>query len=335
MSEQVSVIIPVGQRYDEVVPLYEAYKDALAETGRPFEIIYVLDGRLPKVFDELRSLQARGERIRIVKLAKSFGEATALTAGFEHSHGELLLTLPAYHQIEPPALGELLDQLDGYDMVIARRWPRAGSRFETIRRELFHGMIRSVTGMRYRDLGCGVRAFRRVVVDEVPIYGDQHRFLPLLANRRGFRILELDVAQSPQDRFRGGYRTREYLHRVLDIFTVFFLVRFTKKPLRFFGMLGSIMALAGLVVLAVIIIQRMFFDVGLGNRPVLLLSSLMIMLGVQIFALGLIGELIIFTHAKDLKEYTVELIVNGEAEAEPRKSVEAAQQPAAMRAAQS
>ncbi len=310
MSEHVSVIIPVGQRYDDVGELYQAYKTGLEGAGRSFDFVYVLDGYLPKAFDELRALQDRGERIKIVKLAKSFGEATALTAGFENSRGGLVLTLPAYYQVEADAISEMLDHLDGYDMVIGRRWPRLGSGFEKVRRELFHWLIRSVTGMRYRDLGCGVRAFRRPVADEVPMYGDQHRFLPVLADRRGFRILELDVPQSPKDKFRGGYRPREYLHRVLDIFTVFFLVRFTKKPLRFFGMLGSITSLVGGVVLAIIVIQRLFFDVGLGNRPILLLSSLLVMLGVQIFALGLIGELIIFTHAKDIKEYTIELIVN-------------------------
>lgn len=309
---RVSVIIPVGERYDDVIELYEAYTTALRETGRSFEFVYVLDGRLDPAFAQLRELQKRGERLKIIKLAKPFGEATALTAGFENSTGEIVLTLPAYYQIEPGALGDMLDHLDGYDMVIARRWPRSGSRFELARRQFFHWLIRSVTGMRYRDLGCGARAFRRRIADDVPIYGDQHRFLPVLANRWGFRILELDVPQSSKDRFEGSYRPREYLHRMLDIFTVFFLVRFTKKPLRFFGMVGSITSLFGALLVCYIIVQRLFFGVALANRPALLLSSLMVVLGVQIFALGLIGELIIFTHARDMKEYTVELIVNDE-----------------------
>ncbi|MGH8495709.1 MAG: glycosyltransferase [Gammaproteobacteria bacterium] len=312
----VAVIVPVGQRYDDVFELYRAYKAALEETGRSFEFVYVLDGRLEPVFKRLRELQQQGERLKIIRLAKMFGEATALTAGFEHSSGDILLTLPAYYQVEPSAIAGMIDRLDGNDMVIGRRWPRSGSRFESARRRLFHWLIRSVTGIRYRDLGCGVRAFRRKIADEVPIYGDQHRFLPVIANRWGFRILELDVPQSPKDQFRGGYRFREYLHRALDIFTVFFLVRFTKKPLRFFGMVGSITSLVGGVLVFIMVIQRMFFDMALGNRPALLLSSLLVVLGVQIFALGLLGELIIFTHARSIKEYTVELIVNEEAQPE-------------------
>jgi glycosyltransferase involved in cell wall biosynthesis len=317
-EEKVSVIIPVGERYDDVAGLYGAYKAALVAAGRRFEFVYVLDGKLDAAFAGLRELQQRGERLKIIKLAKFFGEATALTAGFENSSGEIVLTLPAYYQVEPSAIGNMLDHLDGYDMVIGRRWPRSGSRFELVRRQFFHWLIKSVTGIPYRDLGCGARAFRRRIADDVPIYGDQHRFLPVLANRWGFRILELDVPQSSRDRFEGMYRPREYLHRILDIFTVFFLVRFTKKPLRFFGMLGSITAMAGGLIVVVLVVQRLFFAMPLANRPSLLLSSLMVVLGVQIFALGLIGELIIFTHARDIKEYTVELIVNDEPAAPAR-----------------
>ncbi len=145
---------------------------------------------------------------------------------------------------------------------------------------------------------------------EVSVYGDQHRFLPVLARRQGFRVKELDVAQSPKDQFRGAYRSREYLHRILDIFTVFFLVRFTKKPLRFFGMIGTITFTVGGLITLYLVIERLFLGKALAERPALLLSSLLVVLGVQIFALGLIGELIIFTHAKQMKEYTIDEIIN-------------------------
>ena len=178
-----------------------------------------------------------------------------------------------------------------------------------MRRDLFHSILRSFTGAGYHDLGCGVRAFKRQVAQEVTVYGDQHRFLPVLAQRVGFKVREVQVAQSPKDQFRGFYRPREYLHGLLDIFTVFFLVRFTKKPLRFFGMIGSITLAVGTIFLLWLVFERLFMGAPLAERPALLLSSLLVVLGVQILALGLIGELIIFTHARDLKEYTVEEIV--------------------------
>jgi hypothetical protein len=147
-------------------------------------------------------------------------------------------------------------------------------------------------------------------VEEIPVYGDQHRFFPLLAVRRGFGVNEVDVTQSPKDRFDGRYGIKFYVQRLLDILTIVFLVRFTKKPLRFFGMIGSVTFAAGAAFLLYIVVERLFFGVGLADRPALLLSSLLVVLGLQIFALGLLGELIIFTHAQDIKEYTIKKIVN-------------------------
>ena len=312
MSEKVeiSTIVPVGRRYDDIRALYSAYKSALDGSQRSHEFIYVLDGNFPGVLEQLKLLQEEGEHIKIIKLAKFFGEATALTAGFENSSGEVVLTLPAYYQVEPSEIPKILNEVRRHDMVITRRSPRSGSLFERLRRSVFHWMLRFFTGESFRDLGCSVRALKRQITVEVPLYGDQHRFLPVLARRQGFRIKELDVAQSAKDHFRGSYRPREYLHRILDIFTVFFLVRFTKKPLRFFGMIGIAVFAMGSFITLYLIIQRLFLDVPLADRPALLLSSLLVVVGVQIFALGLIGELIIFTHAEQMKEYTIDEIIN-------------------------
>ncbi|TCK18192.1 glycosyltransferase involved in cell wall biosynthesis [Thiogranum longum] len=306
---EISAVIPVTDRYDDIRELYEDYKQGLSELGRSFEFIFVLDGEYPELLEQLKELQQQGDRLKIVKLSKSFGEATALSAGFDHAVGDIILTLPAYYQVEPSEIPRLITELEHCDMVISYRWPRAGSRFEMIRRKLFHKILKSFTGASYNDLGCGVRAFKRQIAQEVTIYGDQHRFLPVLASRVGFKVHEVQVSQSSRDQFHGHYRVREYLHRLLDIFTIFFLVRFTKKPLRFFGMVGTITLSIGAAFLAYLLFDRLFMGVPLAERPALLLSSLLVVLGVQILALGLIGELIIFTHARDMKEYTVEEIV--------------------------
>ena len=218
---EISAVVPVGERHDDVGALHHAYKNGLKSSERTYELIYVLDGELPEVLGKLKSLLGEGEQIKIIKLAKRFGEATALTAGFENSRGNVILTLPAYYQVEPSEIPKVLNALDHSDMIITRRWPRAGSRFGQLRRYLFHWILKFFTGLSFRDLGCGVRAFKRGVMVEVSVYGDQHRFLPVLARRQGFRVKELDVAQSPKDYFHGTYRQREYLHRILDIFTVF------------------------------------------------------------------------------------------------------------------
>jgi hypothetical protein len=207
-------------------------------------------------------------------------------------------------------LRALFDAKNGHHMVVARRWPRRGSSLEKLRRGFFHRLIQAFTGTKYRDLGCGVRLLDRQVLEEVSLYGDQHRLLPVLVERNGFRVREVDLPQSDRDEFRGRYSFRNMAGRILDVFTVFFLVKFTKKPLRFFGGVGGSMCLFGGIYLLVLIVQRLFFGQPLADRPALLLSSLLVVLGIQIVGLGLLGELIIFSHARNIKEYRVERIVN-------------------------
>jgi hypothetical protein len=150
---------------------------------------------------------------------------------------------------------------------------------------------------------------RRKVLEEIRLYGDQQRFLPVLAERQGFRVAEVAVRQSKNDRHDQIYAPRNYTRGFLDIFTVFFLVRFTKKPLRFFGMIGLVTFAIGILELLYLVVDRIWFASPLADRPALLLASLMIVLGVQIFALGLLGELIIFTHAGGNKDYQVDRVI--------------------------
>ena len=309
-SVEVSAVVPVGARHANIRDLFRDYKSGLEQLGRPYEIIFVLDGRNAEVAEALEEFQMRGERIVIVTLTKSFGEATALMAGFERARGAVLLTLPAYHQIESSGIAQLVAALANSDVAIACRWPRAGGMLESLRRTLFHRAVRLMTGFAFNDLGCGARAMKRRVVDEVFLYGDQHRFMAVLAHRQGFRVEEVRVRQSPKDRFTGHYRAREYAHRALDVMTVLFLVRFTKKPLRFFGMIGLLLAGLGTLLLLALLVARIGFDQPLADRPALLLSSLLLVLGLQLFALGLLGELIIFTHARDIKDYQVESVIH-------------------------
>ena len=306
----VSVIIPVGSRHAaDMVALYEDYRAGLQALGSAYEIIVVLDGPKPEVAVDVQRLLASGERISVISLTRRFGEATALVAGFQRARGRLILTLPAYHQIRGNEIGKLLRALGSADLAIGRRWPRSGSRFEAMRRDAFHRVLAAITGQRFHDLGCGARAMKRRVLEEINLYGDQHRFLPVLASRVGFKVSQVELHQSTLDRREGGYPPREYLRRALDICAVFFLVRFTKKPLRFFGMVGVTTFLVGAALVAWLAIDRLVFLHPLANRPALLLSSLLVVLGMQLFALGLLGELIIFTHARDIKDYQIEEVI--------------------------
>jgi glycosyltransferase involved in cell wall biosynthesis len=309
LTPELSAIVPVGDRHADALELHAEYKAALDDLGQSYELIYVLDGPHDSFAAGLRNLLAEGERFTVVGLTRPFGEATALMAGFEQSSGQTIVTLPAYHQIVCAEVGKLVAALSDCDIAVGRRWPRAGGAFERLRRALFHGLLGSVTGVRFRDLGCGVRAFTRRVLEEIQLYGDQHRFLAVLADRQGFVTREVELKQSPKDRFEGVYGPRQYTRGLLDIFTIFFLVRFTKKPLRFFGMIGITIFAIGSVLVAWLVTERLFFGQGLAGRPALLLSTLLVVLGLQLFALGLLGELIIFTHARSIKDYQIERVI--------------------------
>ena len=311
----VSVVIPVGSRVDDFATLVDHYAKALATASVDFEMIVVLDGLKSKLFDELRSMAESRPYLRIIQFSRHFGESAALRAGFDEACGDILITLPAYWQVKPEEIGALVDAVGNEDdMLIAVRSPRAGPAFERLRRNVFHGLLKVITGDSYQDLGCGVRLLRKKVADEIQLYGDQHRFFPVLATRRGFRVREIALEQSPNDAFRGRYRLREYLHGLLNVMTVFFLVRFTKKPLRFFGSIGFLAAAFGTIFVSILVAQRLFFGVALADRPALLLGSLLVVLGVQLFALGLIGELIIFSYAAESKEYAIrQIIAHGKA----------------------
>jgi glycosyltransferase involved in cell wall biosynthesis len=309
---ELSVIVPVTERerYDDVHDLYFEYKRGIEQINVSYEFIYILDGDFPDVFEELDKLIKAGEKIKITKLGKWFGESTSLMVGFDQANGKYILTLPAYQQMEGTEIPKLYESLTGYDLVIGCRWPRIDSFFNRCQSKIFHRIVKSLTGLRFKDLGSGIRLFRRSILEEVTIYGDQHRFLPLFASKYGFRIKEVDVQQSQKDVYIRLYPLGVYIRRLLDIVSVYFLIKFTKKPLRFFGLSGAFLSLLGVLLSLYLAIQRLFFGIALADRPLLLVGLFLIIIGIQMFAIGLVGEIIIFTHAKDLKEYKVEKVVN-------------------------
>jgi glycosyltransferase involved in cell wall biosynthesis len=306
---ELSVIIPVTERFDPISELFHKYKRGVELTGLNHEFVYVIDGNLPDVLGELRKLQET-EKLTVITLAKRFGEATALSAAFSNTSGDIILTLPAYQQINVEEIPRLITSLENYDMVLSRRWPRRDSLLNRLQTSIFNFLLRLSTDLKIHDAGCSVRAFTREVINEIQLYGDLHRFFPVMAHRQGFRITELDVTQSEKDTHQRIYAPGLYVRRLLDLLTIFFLIKFTKKPLRFFGLVGTTLLSLGVVSSLYLIVERLFFDISLADRPALILSSLLIVLGVQIIAIGLIGEIIIFTHAKDLKEYKIDKIIN-------------------------
>ena len=292
---ELSVIIPVTERFDPISELFHEYKRGVETTELKHEFIYVIDGNQPDVLSELRKLQET-EKLTIITLARRFGEATALSAAFSKTSGDIILTLPAYQQIEADDIPKLIASLENCDMVLSRRWPRRDSLLNRLQTKLFNFLLRLSTDLKIHDAGCSVRAFTREVIEEIQLYGDLHRFFPVMAHRQGFRIIELEVAQSEKDVHQRLYSPGLYIRRLLDLLTIFFLIKFTKKPLRFFGLVGTTLFSIGLVSSLYLIGERLLLDTSLADRPALILSSLLVVLGVQIIAIGLFWVVFTFKH---------------------------------------
>jgi hypothetical protein len=215
------------------------------------------------------------------------------------------LTLPAYFQVQPEGVGPLLDALqDGADMVVANRSPRVDSWLNRAQSRAFQRMVGGVSDRRFHDMACGVRVIRRAVAEALPLYGDLHRFLPALALREGYRVEEVAVPQHPNDARTRVYGPGVYVRRLLDIAAFFFLAKFTEKPLRFFGLVGSVFFGLGAITSLVLLAERIAGQ-GIANRPLLLLAVLLVALGVQLMGLGLVGEIIVHLRSPHRRAYRV------------------------------
>jgi glycosyltransferase involved in cell wall biosynthesis len=311
-----SVIITASNRgsNSDAESLFYTYKRSLEESGIKYEFIYVTDDNSESLLGKLQKLQQKGECIKIVKLAKWFGDASALNIGFEEASGDLILTLPAFQQINENEITKLILSFSDIDMVIAKRTRQKDNIFQRVQARIFHSIVNIILGMHYQDLGCRVRLFKREVLEHIYLYGDQIRFLPLLANNYGFRVKEMDVEQFQSDAVHTVYSLRHYTERIVDLVSIFFLIKFTKKPLRFFGLPGFLIFGVGSLLALYLFYQRMFLDIGLADKPMVLVSILLIVFGIQLFAIGLVAEIIIFTHSKDSKEYIVEKVIGGKLE---------------------
>jgi len=306
----VSVVVPVTERCDALDEIYRTHADILRTLVPAFEFIFVLDQGFQEAAQPLHALIDKGEPIRIIPLQRHFGEATVLMLGFQEVRADIIITVPAYFQTLPEGLRTVIRALnEGNDLVVTRRYPRQDPWTNRLQNRVFHFLIRFLTGVQFHDMSCSLRGIRKPVVREVHLYGDLHRFLPLLAYQRGFRVVEENVLQHPADCHTRVYRPGVYLRRLLDIMTVVFLFKFTKKPLRFFGLIGAGLFTGGFVVSLVLAIQKLLSLTALADRPLLILGVLLMVLGVQTASIGLLGEIIIFTHARKFKDYATQKIL--------------------------
>ena len=306
----VSVVIPVVRADSRLEEVVRGLSSELQAREVKYEFILVFDGVSGSAFADAEALlEATPGMIRIIRFQQPFGESACLAKALEVASGEILVTSPAYLQVEAAELHLLLDGIEeGADLVAPVRHPRVDALLNRVQSWAFNLVMRRVLRAPMHDLNCCFRAMRRKVLDDVTLYGDVYRFLPAIAHRTVFRVTEVRVRHKAEFGGVGLFGIGVYIRRFIDLVGVAFLSRFTLRPLRFFGAIGGTLAFIGGVMTVGLIVQRLMMDTALYQRPLFLLGLLLFVLGVQIIGFGLVGEIIIYTQARNLREYRIDRI---------------------------
>jgi glycosyltransferase involved in cell wall biosynthesis len=291
-------VVPVFNERENLNPLYEQLSEALSSLDLVSEILFVDDGSTDGSTELMRGLAASDPRVRLLEFARNFGQTAAMSAGFHHSRGEVIVPLDADLQNDPRDIPRILAKLEeGYGVISCwrkdRRDPWLSRVFPS---RLANFLISIISGVRLHDYGCTIKGYRREVVQHIHLYGEMHRFIPIFASWAGARVAEITVRHHPRRHGRSKYGMLRTVKVLLDLITIKFLGTFSTKPMYAFGGLGFLSFLGGLSLAATTLYMRFFHDVRAHRNPLLLLSVFFFIVGVQFILFGLIAELIIRTY---------------------------------------
>ena len=301
-----SVIIPVYNEEGNIEPLYSMLKAVLQRVGRPCEIVFVDDGSKDGTYDILRELNASDPLCRVIRFRRNFGQTAALAAGFAHARGEIIVTLDGDLQNDPNDIPLLLKKIgEGYDVVSGWR-VRRKDKFLTRRvpSVCANWLISKITGVRLHDYGCTLKAYRREVAQNIGLYGEMHRFIPAMASWMGISVAEAEVNHYPRQHGISKYGLSRTLRVFLDLITVKFLLSYATKPLQIFGTVGFLSSFAGFVLALYLSVDKLVFEHGLSDRPLLFLAILLILVGIQFITMGLLGEMMVRIYHEGQKKPT-------------------------------
>jgi glycosyltransferase involved in cell wall biosynthesis len=290
----VSVVVPIFNEAENIVQLYDQMLSVLEIFSRPWEILMVDDGSTDGTYEILREIQSSDDRIWVIRLRRNFGQAAAFSAGFDFARGKVIITIDGDLQNDPADIPKLVEKIEeGYDIVSGWRVNRKDSYLtRQLPSRAANALISSVTGVKLHDYGCSLKAYRVEVVKNIRLYGELHRFIPAIASWMGIMVAEVPVNHYSRRRGRSKYGLGRTIRVFLDLITVKFLLDYATRPLQVFGIAGFVSLTIGMAISIYLTILRLFYNVGLRDRPILLLGVLLIILGVQLILMGLLGELI-------------------------------------------
>ncbi len=302
----ISVLVPVLNEQETIQPLAARTAGVLDGLGKEFEIIFVDDGSSDQTSERVREAHREDPRVRLVQLRRNFGKAAALCAGIDVSRGDILITMDGDLQDDPEEIPRFLDMLEVEGLELVSGWKK--KRHDPIMKrypsKLFNWATRIMGSLDLHDFNCGFKAYRREVFDQIAIYGELHRFIPVLASRKGFRVGELVVRHHPRKHGVSKYGWDRYYKGLLDLITVFFITRYTRRPLHLFGAIGLFSLFGGFAINFYLFVRWLDSEY-LSNRPLLLLGVLMMLIGIQVLTTGLLGEMITYKNFDRTDSYSV------------------------------
>jgi glycosyltransferase involved in cell wall biosynthesis len=311
-SVQISVVIPLLNEVESLPELHRLLTETL-QAYAAYEIIFVDDGSRDGSLKVLQELHAADTHVRVISFRKNYGKSAALSVGFARARGEYIVTMDADLQDDPAEIPNLMRKAEeGWDLVSGWKKVRHDPMGKTLPSKLFNFVTGLMSGLRLHDFNCGLKIYRHEVVEELPVYGEMHRFLPALAHFDGYRVTEIPVKHHPRKYGKTKFGASRFLNGFLDLVTVLFLVKYLKKPLHLFGLAGLGLGMAGFLILGWLS-WGWFHGIWIGNRPIFFLGFLLLVFGAQVFSLGLIAEMMTRAQA-DRREYSCRLLLGFDGE---------------------
>jgi glycosyltransferase involved in cell wall biosynthesis len=287
----ISIVVPLYNEQDSLKELTEKINLTLEKMAVGYEICFIDDGSTDGSLEILKEIRKDNTHVKIISFRRNHGKSAALCEGFKMAKGEIIITMDADLQDDPSEFPNLLEKIkSGYDMVSGWKKKRRDPLSKKIPSKIFNYITAILTGIKIHDFNCGLKAYRHEVIREIPVYGELHRYLPVLAHWRGYRVGEVIVRHHPRKFGMTKYGWKRLFHGFFDLLTVLFLTRYRQRPLHLFGFLGFLSFFIGFVILLYLTILW-FQGYGIGNRPLLFLGVLLIIVGMQSFSMGLIGEM--------------------------------------------
>lgn len=298
----VSVVIPLHNEEENIEELYQSLKSVMDSDGKDYELLFIDDGSTDRTLELLEPFEQRDARVRLLRFRRNFGKAAAWAAGFDHARGDIIVTIDGDLQNDPKDIPKLVALIGKYDVVNGwrkkRKDPFIIRRFPSI---IANWLISWVTGVKLRDYGSGLKAYKSEVVKNMNMYGEMHRFIPAVASWYGIKIIEIETVHHPRLHGKSKYGISRTLMVILDLITVKFLQSFSTKPMQAFGPVGLACGIAGFAINFYLMLLW-FSGQAIGHRPLLLLGVLLVIIGIQLIGMGLLGEMLVSSYHEGQKK---------------------------------